>query len=250
MSPSYDHPNRKSHNWLVYYRHDQSLARHADRLRGRVVDLGAGSCSYRRWCLECADNYVAVDWQESAHRGQKDLIADLNDALPIESRYADSVISFSVIEHLHNPQSMICEAYRVLKPGGWLLLQVPWQWWIHEEPHDYFRFTPFCLTKMLNEAGFNSQIVEPQGGFFTMLALKINYFFLRCVKGPIFTRQIMRAVLWPFWQASQLTALALDRLDLHWDLETPAYFVAAQRPTEPPDEVDGLSAAIIERNWN
>ncbi len=230
MKPSHDHPNRRSHNWLVYYRHDQSLVRYADRLFGSVFDLGAGACSYRRWCLEHADSYAGVDWPGSMHQGEIDVFADLNEPLPIDSRSCDSLLCFSVLEHLHQPQNLLSEAHRLLKPGGWLLLQTPWQWWVHEEPHDYFRYTPFALIRLLEEAGFDASPVEAQGGFFTTLALKLNYFSLRFIRGPKFVRAVIRALLWLPWQLSQWAALLLDRLDLHPELEASAYFVVARRP--------------------
>jgi len=233
MRPSKDHPNRRAHNWLVYYHQDRSLETHAHRVKGDVFDLGAGATSYRRWCLENAKTYVAVDWPGSLHRGNLDIYADLNIALPIEDAVADTLVCFSVLEHLHEPRGLLAEAARILRPGGFMLLQVPWQWWIHEEPHDYFRYTPFALDRLLIEAGFEKPEIEAQGGFFSTLALKVNYFSLRLVKGPQVLRKIIRAILWLPWQLNMFLALALDRLDWHPELETPAYFVVARRPMAP-----------------
>jgi hypothetical protein len=119
-----------------------------------------------------------------------------------------------------------------LRPGGFLLLQVPWQWWIHEEPHDYYRYTPFALRQLLVDAGFDPPVIEAQGGFFITLALKLNYFSLRLVKGPSSLRKLIRVVLWLPWQIGQLVALLLDRLDLHPELETSAFFTVARKPLD------------------
>jgi len=125
---------------------------------------------------------------------------------------------------------MVSEAYRILKPGGALVLQVPWQWWIHEAPHDYFRYTPYGLEHLLNRAGFEDIHVEPQAGFFSMITLKANYFSTRFLRGPWPLRVILRGSLGVFWQVGQRLAPVLDRLDQDWALETTGYFVTARRP--------------------
>ena len=79
---------------------------------------------------------------------------------------------------------MLNEAFRILKPGGAIVLQVPWQWRVHEAPHDYFRYTPYGLKYLFEKAGFVDVVVEPQSGFFTMWILKMNYFSTRFIRGP------------------------------------------------------------------
>ena len=99
--------------------------------------------------LNYASSYLGVDWSDSFHNLSADIQADLNQMLPIESEVADTVVSFSVIEHLHNPQLMLSEAYRILKPNGSFIAQVPWQWGIHEAPYDFFG-THICSKKVTN----------------------------------------------------------------------------------------------------
>jgi SAM-dependent methyltransferase len=50
---------------------------------------------------------------------------NLNEALPLPDAYADVVVSLAVIEHLTDPEIHTLEAYRILKPGGVLLLTTP-----------------------------------------------------------------------------------------------------------------------------
>lgn len=59
---------------------------------------------------------------------------------------------------------------------GYIILYVPFQWWMNEIPHDYFRYTRYGLKYMLEKSGFKDITIEPMGGFFTMFILKINYF--------------------------------------------------------------------------
>ena len=47
-----------------------------------------------------------------------DVVADLNQKLPFENNYADNIFLFNVICIVENPQNLLKEIYRVLKPGG------------------------------------------------------------------------------------------------------------------------------------
>lgn len=227
---SRNHPNRQTHNWLAYQIGDRLLERHAPLLNGVLYDLGAGESPYRDFFLRYADQYVAVDWAGSLHDTKADIVADLNEPLPIEDRVADTLVCLSVLEHLREPGLMLGEACRILKPGGALLLQVPWQWWIHEAPYDFFRYTPYGLKYLLEHAGFVGIQVEPQAGFFTTVILKLNYFSLRFIIGPRPVRWLMRSLLGVFWYLGQSLAPWLDHLDRKWELEAPGYFVTAKRP--------------------
>ncbi|MFC6669719.1 class I SAM-dependent methyltransferase [Marinobacterium aestuariivivens] len=227
---SLNHVNRRAHNWLIYNIGDCSLKKHISLYKGTLYDLGAGESPYKEFFLQHAQQYIAVDWVDSFHDTKSDIIADLNCPLPIDSEVADTVVSLSVMEHLCEPHIMVNEAYRLLKAGGSIVLQVPWQWWIHEAPYDFYRYTPHGLRYILKRAGFVDVTIEPQAGFFTMLALKVNYFSLRFIRGPKLLRLVIKAVLLPFWYLAQTTAPLLDKLDKDWELEAPGYFVTARKP--------------------
>ncbi len=230
MLISKQHNNRQAHNWLVYDISDRFLEGSIPLFKGVLYDLGCGDSSYKDFFLGHAEEYVGVDWAGSIHETKADISADLNRPLPIESDIADTVVSFSVMEHLCEPQVMLNEAFRILKPSGKIVLQVPWQWWIHEAPYDFFRYTPFGLKYMFEKAGFEAIEVEAQSGFFTMLTLKLNYFTARFVCGPRLLQLTIRVGLTPFWYVGQKLAPILDKLDKNWAAETNGYYVTAKKP--------------------
>lgn len=82
---------------------------------------------------------------------------------------------------------------------------------------------------MLEKAGFVDVIVEPQSGFFTMWLLKLNYFTLRFIRGPMPFRLIVKSILWIIWNFNQIIAPILEKLDRNWELETSGYFVIARK---------------------
>ena len=229
-NPSDEHPNRQAHNWLVYRDIDKSLVSAQELIGGVLIDLGCGVMPYRTWLNERCDNYIGIDWSSTLHELKADIVADLNQALPVEKCVADTVLSMDVMEHLREPSQFLREANRILRSGGTLILRVPWQWWVHEVPFDYFRYTPYGLRYLLETAGFDNISVQPQGGFFTMIILKLNYFSLRLIRGPRLLRFFVRASLSLGWFLGQKAAPILDRLDRDFALETCGYFITARKP--------------------
>jgi SAM-dependent methyltransferase len=135
----------------------------------RVLDAGAGSAPYRALFAHC--EYRTQDWPSSVHDGARrsDIVADLHD-LPIEDASFDFVLCTEVLEHVAEPARVLDELYRVLAPGGGLLLTVPFVVELHEEPYDHWRFTSHGLVRLLGDAGFAAIAVEPLSGWFTTLA--------------------------------------------------------------------------------
>jgi SAM-dependent methyltransferase len=61
----------------------------------------------------------------AAKKGIKVAIADLNNKLQLKDSIADCVVSNHVIEHLYNVDGFVSEIFRVLKPGGYLVIGTP-----------------------------------------------------------------------------------------------------------------------------
>lgn len=227
--PSAYHSNRNDHNWLGYNITDKWLLEYSKYYKGILLDLGCGEAPYKEFFLQYADKYIGVDWTNTLHNSKADIVSNLNDKIELPDKYADTVISISVMEHLCEPQLFLNESYRVLKDGGVMILQVPWMWWIHEAPYDYFRYTPYGLRYMLEKSGFTDIHVQPTSGFFTMWFLKMNYFSLRWIKGSNIRRNLTKMLLTPFWYIAQKLAPWLDSMHRGWSLESVGYFVIAKK---------------------
>ncbi len=232
MAISTNHTNRQSHNWLIYDRTDDFLLRHTDCYGGVIYDLGCGEAPYRDFFLRYCSRYIGVDWGNSQHSSAPDVIADLNAPLPVLDNSADVVVSISVLEHLHNPALMLQEAFRILKPGGHLLLQVPFMWQVHEAPHDYFRFTRYGLMHLLGGVGFSNVDISPTTGFWGMWTVKMNYQLRRLIRGPAPLRSLLQLIFGLVFWLNQHLARGLDSI---WqaDGETAGYVVIATRPGDP-----------------
>lgn len=120
---------------------DESLPRYVDfldrvesvvgrRSGGTLHDVGCGNgqllfeARRRRWNIQGNDIAPSVKGRlEPA--GVACWIGRLSD-LPLEPDSCDLVTSFCVLpHHLSNPTPDMLAAYRMLKPGGWLALQLP-----------------------------------------------------------------------------------------------------------------------------
>jgi SAM-dependent methyltransferase len=89
-----------------------------------------------------------------------DTILDVqNINLPDES--VGTVICCEVFEHIKDPQKAIREIYRILKPSGLAIISAPMHYHIHEEPNDYWRFTPFGVKYLLSI--FQSKYINSKG---------------------------------------------------------------------------------------
>jgi SAM-dependent methyltransferase len=212
-----------SFNWLALKVNNNSFARHCHLMRGLVIDLGCGPSPYKQDILKVADQYIGVDWQLSQHdQNNVDIFADLTKELPFSDNYADTIVSFQVMEHLPEPMIFLTECLRILKPGGRIIITVPFMWHVHEEPHDYFRYTRYGLEYMLGKGGFTDILVEENTGFWQMWILKFNYHSARYARG------IFKYLWIPVWWLGQVISPILDSIDSHGE-ETASYTVIARK---------------------
>jgi hypothetical protein len=63
---------------------------------------------------------------------------------------------------------------RVLNENGLLILVAPFQFRLHEQPHDYFRYTSHGLRHLCEEAGLEVLETHPQGGMWSVIGHKLN----------------------------------------------------------------------------
>ena len=93
---------------------------------------------------------------------------------PVEDESADVILCAETLEHVLRPAGLLAEAHRSLRPGGRLLLTVPFAARWHFIPNDYWRFTPSGLDHLLSEAGFIEIAVYARGNAGTVACYKLT----------------------------------------------------------------------------
>ncbi len=137
-----------------------------------VLDAGAGDCPYRSYFTHA--RYDSTDLcQVDKIYGQISYICDLSN-VPIQCDCYDLVFCSQTLEHVPNPKKVLAEFSRVLKPGGQLWLTAPFFFEEHEVPYDYYRYTQFGLTHLVQAAGFTIQSLEWLEGYFGTLAYQLK----------------------------------------------------------------------------
>lgn len=103
-----------------FYKYEEKLAtnpiiefidKYGNRYHGRLVEIGCGNKPYLKY-FSFVNEYIGVDVAE----GEADIIVDAK-SLPFPSDSVDIVLCTQVIEHDPQPEKIISEANRILKPG-------------------------------------------------------------------------------------------------------------------------------------
>lgn len=201
---------------------DENLVRHRARFRGRVLNAGAGWRDIRHLVegeLVNLDLPIANDPRTDIH-----IRASL-DAIPVAADHFDAAICLAVLEHVRDPDDVMRELFRVLKPGGMLLLDVPFLQPEHLCPTDFQRYTKDGLVRVATRAGFAVECVQPTHNIYTTLYW-IAWEWLHLEKRrPLFV--LARPfVLWPLlWRARKSKVQS--------DILATAFQVVAVKPARP-----------------
>ena len=189
-----------------------------------ILDVGAGTGRYRSLFAHC--KYYAHDFgQEPSTIGKYtklDYISDLTE-IPVSDGSFDVILCTEVLEHVPEPVRALKEFFRILKPGGKLLLTAPLCSLLHQEPyHFYGGYTPYWYHKFLVETGFDVKRIEANQGFFSWFGQEMqrfsSYISPRKTYNMGFVKCILLSILWiiilPSSYIFPFLGTILDRLGL------------------------------------
>ena len=145
-------------------------------LYGKCIDIGCGDMPFRPLIKKHVTQYDSVDIEKRVP--DVTYLADIQDMSVIASDRYDSALCLEVLEHVPNPLKAITEIHRILKKGAKLVCSTPHLSRLHEEPHDYYRFTKYGLKYLFENSGFHIISIEPAGGIFCFLGHQLSTLFL------------------------------------------------------------------------
>ncbi len=148
---------------------DSFVIRYAEAIEtfahGRLLDHGAGQSPLFGMYRDKVEEIIAVDWNNSLHNtSYVDIECDLNKKMPFGDESFDTIISSDVVAHLFNPINIMDDLARILRPNGAIILGTPFNYWMNEEPYDYFRWSKYAIVRLAENSGLKVAKLWQCGG--------------------------------------------------------------------------------------
>ncbi len=203
-----------------------SGVRHFARLyckqEDKVYDIGGGRYNYNRYF----QHYFTVNMDPTEN---PDFQSDA-EKLPFSSNSLDAALCIAVLEHVNNPEKVLGEIYRTLKPEGNAFIWVPFYWREHRYPIDHQRFTVEGLFYLINKTGFVVKEItsKPYSGFFFLVSHDIRF---------IMRDPHVSSLLNPLLYLHAL-ACVLSKIDKVFNLYHPTLYTGVEAMVQKPAERD------------
>lgn len=228
------------HPQWISFRFKELAAREVARqVRGDVVDIGCADSALRER-LDASARYVGLDYPGTATALYRTRPAVFGDAqqLPFGDASFDWLVVLDVLEHLPRPQASLIEAARVLRPGGKVLLHVPFAYPLHDRPYDFWRLTRHGIETLAAGARLEVETIVARGhaiesaGMLCNLALAQALFTAAEKFRPLYALGLLLA---PVVAAINAVCWLLSRITPPVDFLPVSYWAVLTRPS-PPQE--------------
>lgn len=173
-------------------------------LTGKVLDLGGDARSEYR-TLFSGD--FAITTVNILPEAEPDILADLEKPLPIPDASYDAVLLINVLEHVFEYRALLNECARVVRPGGAIVIVVPYLFPYHASPSDFHRYSADALSRALTSSGFGTVAIRPLGTGLISARVVLTE---RLLPGPV--QAVLALVMHPLAGALDTLVTMLARL--------------------------------------
>lgn len=188
------------HGFWVRKRIDDAVAANAFLAHGILLDVGCGIKPYEKIFAPYVEKHYGTEYSsDSGYRGNRADVAGDASAMSFADASVDTILCTEVLEHVADPEKVIEEFARILKPGGVIITTAPFFFPIHDE-YDFFRYTDKGIPVIMKRYGLEVEKVEPLSGTGVTLAILCNMFWYEM--GFIWTKWlypiglVLRPLLW------------------------------------------------------
>lgn len=173
---------------------DAFIRKHSTK--GRTLNIGAGAAAYS----DLFPDLVTLDIDPER---APDVVGSA-EALPFPDESFDQILCSEVLEHIEHPEVAVAEMYRVLHPGGTVIITTRFGFPVHDAPRDFWRFTPYGL-RMLFSA-FTVVAEQSENNSFGAIAVILQrLIFQSDFRGGKLTKAVLYLVALFFKNLSWLT---------------------------------------------
>jgi len=190
----------------------------AYNFRGSLLDIGCGQKPYRNLFAHVSE-YKGIDFKDFSvnrdfEQSGPDFFFDENykttSTLSFDSASFDNTIAFQVLEHHPVPEKLVDEMIRVTRSGGYILLTAPFLGGIHEEPHDYQRYTIYGLKKLFENKQAQILQIKSSGSVMSTIVCLFNE-YVNILAGRGGLSYLIALALYPLDMLLQYASLAVDK---------------------------------------
>lgn len=161
---------RTTHSYIVAMLQLEAILSASRYAKGKLLDIGCGNKPFLYIFKDKIKSYIGIDMPYSLHINTDIDVFSSGDNIPFKDGSFNTTLTTSVLEHVRHPQKMFDEMYRVLKNDSYLILTTPFQYGLHEQPYDYFRYTKYSLRFMAEKSGFKVIYIKPIGGMLVIIS--------------------------------------------------------------------------------
>ncbi|MCI0440232.1 MAG: methyltransferase domain-containing protein [Chloroflexi bacterium] len=188
---------------------DADLEGLRDKMRGSVLEIGCGRAGRRGRFQPPVDASESWTYLDIRREVEPTVVADAG-CLPFRSEVFDAALCLEVLEYVPCPEGALSELWRVLKPGGTLIVSTPF---LHraDTPTDSWRYTERGLRLMVKGAGFEIESVIAQGAALAV-AVNVLKFAVSRVQNGLIRRPLAIAAYPLLWAFSGMDEFAAGRM--------------------------------------
>lgn len=161
---------RSTHSYIAATLQLEAVLAAGKYAKGNLLDVGCGKKPFLHMFDKKIKSYTGIDMPSTRHLNREIDVFSSGQKIPFKDSVFDTILTTSVLEHVESPQEMFDEMHRVLKKNSYLILTTPCQYGLHEQPHDYFRYTKYSLRMMAEKSGFKVVYIKPLGGMLVIVS--------------------------------------------------------------------------------